>query len=369
MSRSTAVSPKTVRVSEFDYPLPDRAVAQRPPDRRNGARLLTVAPSGYEHGCVTEFVERVPPGSLVVLNDTRVRKARIVAAKSTGGRAEVLFLRRTQEGNDRLWSALVSSNRKLRAGTLLYVGPATICLRERSVEGDVEVELDVEGDVEEFFSQHGHVPLPPYIRRPDDVADDARYQTVFADRQGSAAAPTAGLHLTRDMLDRLRQRGVEVGRVTLHVGAGTFLPVRCDDLNEHPMHAERFRVTEELREQVSAARKRGAAVVAVGTTVVRALESAGRGAPHRMVRSCEEETRLLIQPGDRLSVVDSLLTNFHAPRSTLLALVSAFLGTQRCREAYELALEQGYRFLSYGDAMWIPEAISSCPGGVSIDRE
>lgn len=344
-----------MRVTALDYELPEAAIAQRPPPQRDGARMLTVEPAGCTDGNVRDFAEKVPSGALVVLNDTRVRKARLLAAKSTGGRVEVLFLRPEASGGGEVWTALVSSNRRLKAGTKLSVGPAVIILQERGADGQARVRLEVPGDVESFFAEHGHVPLPPYIRREEDIADDDRYQTVFAAWSGSAAAPTAGLHLTAEMLERLRQRDIDIGFATLHVGSGTFLPVRTDDLDDHPMHSEQIHITATLCEQVKSARARGAPVVAVGTTVVRALESASRPDEPACVRECKEETRLLIQPNERLRVVDSLLTNFHAPRSTLLALVGACIGEPRWREVYQWALSKGYRFLSYGDAMWIPE--------------
>ncbi len=203
------------------------------------------------------------------------------------------------------------------------------------------------------MQRHGHVPLPPYIRRADEAEDSQRYQTVFAQHSGSAAAPTAGLHLTSEALQRLQERGVELGYVTLHVGAGTFRPVTTETLEEHSMHEESFVVGEQLCEQVAEARRSGAPVVAVGTTVVRCLESAATESG--ALRAGAASTRLMITPGYQFLAVDALLTNFHAPRSTLLALVQAFAGASHVRAAYEAALGNGYRFLSYGDAMWIPE--------------
>jgi S-adenosylmethionine:tRNA ribosyltransferase-isomerase len=234
---------------------------------------------------------------------------------------------------------------------------AELVVARRNDDGTSVVRVRAAEGVEALLEQHGALPLPPYLGRPADEQDSVRYQTVFARTPGSAAAPTAGLHLSERMLEALRERSVTVRTLTLEVGAGTFLPVRSDDLDQHPMHSERVSIGAELAEQVRVARERNSPVVAVGTTVVRALESASDPAHAALVRVCSEATRLLIQPGYRFRVVDALLTNFHAPKSTLLALVSAFVGHERCREAYREALAAGYRFLSYGDAMWLPERV------------
>jgi len=347
-----------MRVELLDYPLPEAAIAQRPASDRNGARLLLVEAEAACHRRVVDWPSLVPPGALVVLNDTRVRRSRLILSKSTGGKVELLILgvRPAADGSE-IWSALGHSNRPLRVGTQLELGPLRLRVEARGEGGELTLSASGQGDTEEFFEHHGLVPLPPYIRRAAGDDDVERYQTVFADQVGSAAAPTAGLHLTRDMLDELAARGVEVGFVTLHVGAGTFMPVRTDELDEHPMHSEHYSISPALARAVAAARQRGAPVVAVGTTVVRALESARDPAQRGCVRVQSTDTRLLIQPGYDFGVVDALLTNFHAPRSTLLALVSAFVGLHRLRAAYALALEQGYRFLSYGDAMWMPRRL------------
>jgi S-adenosylmethionine:tRNA ribosyltransferase-isomerase len=344
-----------MRTELLDYELPEGAIAQRPASRREDARVLAVGAEHVEHLGLDAWVERVPPGALLVLNDTRVRKARLFATKSSGGKAEVLFLgARTTSTGATLWTVLAQANRPLREGTQLTLGEARFTVQERGRGPELELSVEGVADLEAFLELHGQLPLPPYIRRGPDLDDTARYQTVFAERLGSVAAPTAGLHLTEALLARLRQRGIEIGKTTLHVGAGTFLPVRADDLDDHPMHAEWLEVSDLLARQVAGARARGAKVVAVGTTVVRALESARDPARPGQVRVCSEQTRLLIQPGYEFGVVDGLLTNFHAPRSTLLALVSAFIGPVRCATAYRVALEHGYRFLSYGDAMWLP---------------
>lgn len=348
-----------MRVDLLDYVLPEAAIAQRPSEHRDGARLLVVEDHALSHRRILDWPALVPAGALVVLNDTRVRRSRLRFEKDTGGKVELLVLDvRPGEAGNEIWTALGHSNRPLRIGRRLELGPLRLTLIDRGPAGEFILSASGHGDSEAFFERHGLVPLPPYIRRAAGQEDVERYQTVFAEQLGSAAAPTAGLHLTPQMLQALRERSVEVAFTTLHVGAGTFMPVRSDDLDEHPMHAERYVVSSALRDAVARARARGGPVVAVGTTVVRALESAADEHATGQVQPRSEHTRLLIQPGYRFRVVDALLTNFHAPRSTLLALVSAFAGRLRLAAAYSAALEQGYRFLSYGDAMWLPRRLA-----------
>jgi len=343
-----------MRVDLLDYPLPEAAIAQRPTDDRDGARLLVLGERDVQHRRIVDWPSLVPDGALVVLNDTRVRRSRLRFEKATGGKVELLVLDvRPAEDEGEIWTALGHANRRLRIGWEIELGPLRLKLIDRGPAGEFVLSARGHGDSEAFFEQYGLVPLPPYIRRAAAEDDVERYQTVFAEQLGSAAAPTAGLHLTPHMLDALRGRGVEVAFTTLHVGAGTFMPVRADDLDDHPMHAERYSVSAGLSDGIARARARGGSVVAVGTTVVRALESAADPDIEGRVRPRSELTRLLIQPGYRFRVVDALLTNFHAPRSTLLALVSAFAGRHRLSSAYARALEHGYRFLSYGDAMWL----------------
>jgi S-adenosylmethionine:tRNA ribosyltransferase-isomerase len=348
-----------VRTELFDYDLPDDRIARHPAERRDGARLLVVHADSFEHRRMSEFAELVPEGSLLVVNDTRVRRARVFGVRhGTGGRIELFFLERLPEpasraGSER-WSALGRASKPLRAGTRIDAGELVAEVLGRDEEGILTLEVEAPGGVESWLEANGHVPIPPYLGRLDEPSDVERYQTVYARRTASVAAPTAGLHLTPEAFARLEARGVEIGRVELEVGLGTFKPVEVEDLDQHPMHSERFSVSEELAARVAATRARGAGVVAIGTTVVRALESVADPERPGFVRAGAGETRLLIQPGYRFGVVDSLLTNFHQPRSTLLALVSAFTGIERVRAAYAEALAASYRFLSYGDAMWIP---------------
>lgn len=342
-----------MRLADLDYELPAASIAQRPAARREDARLMVLprTAGAATHRTIADLPELLPGGAVVVVNDTRVAKARLRGHKASGGAAELLLVRREADGTFR---ALGRAGKALRAGARIEVGPDLAARIEgKDDEGLFIVHLEAAaGDVDAAIERHGEVPLPPYVRRRPDDADALRYQTVFARVPGAVAAPTAGLHLTEELLARLRARGVEVHAVTLHVGLGTFAPVTVDDLDQHPMHQERYEVPVETARAVDAARDEGRPVVAVGTTVVRTLESAcaegGRITPG------PGETRLLLQPGARFRAVDALLTNFHVPRSTLLALVMAFAGRERVLAAYAEALRLGYRFFSYGDAMLMP---------------
>ncbi len=341
----------------FDYELPEANIAQRPAEARDGARMLVVEESSCQDAWVRHWPTLVPEGALVVLNETRVRKARLLGEKrGSGGRVELLLLgpSLTQQAGAEVWRAIGRASKPLREGTVLDFGALSGCIVAKREDGELEVAFSSPSGVEAELERVGHMPIPPYVRRDDDADDEERYQTVFARELGSVAAPTAGLHLTSAMLSALQARHCELGKVTLHVGLGTFRPVSVDDLDQHVMHRERYEVSPLLADQIAAARQRNAPVVAVGTTVVRALESAALAEAPGLVRPTSEETQLLIQPGVKFQVVDALLTNFHQPRSTLLALVSAFIGLSRLHSAYREALSRGYRFLSYGDAMWLP---------------
>jgi S-adenosylmethionine:tRNA ribosyltransferase-isomerase len=328
-----------VLTSELDYELPPDAIAQTPMEPRDAARLLvdrgpTIAP---QHRHVSDLADLLDPGDLLVLNDTRVIPARLHLHKRTGGAVEVLLLERRPDGT---WEALVKPSKRVAHGTRLTIDRqpgATVEVMGILSEGRRLVRL--EGIDDEHLDEVGEVPLPPYIH--EALVDPERYQTVYADRPGSVAAPTAGLHLTDALLDRCRAKGVVVARVELVVGLGTFRPLMTDRVEDHPMHAERYRIPESAQEQIAAHHGQ---VVAVGTTVVRALESwAATG-------ETEAATSLFIH-GDRpFAVVDRLLTNFHVPRSSLLAMIQAFVGP-RWRDLYATALTDGYRFLSFGDAM------------------
>jgi S-adenosylmethionine:tRNA ribosyltransferase-isomerase len=352
-----------MRVERFDYALPAELIAQSPAPERERARLLVAGLSGALHRTIADLAEHVAPGTLVVVNDTKVMPARILGTKEgTGGKSEVFLVRKLdEEGNTQRWRALTRASKALRPGTRIVKDELVVELEGKSDDGLFEVRISTRdgSPVDEARTRAGQVPLPPYIRRDVVPEDEARYQTVFARAEGAVAAPTAGLHLTETLMKQLESRGCEIGTCTLHVGLGTFQPVTVDDLDDHPMHTEWFEVSRTLASAVGRARQRGAPVLAVGTTVVRALESARDPEQPGHVRACAEETRLLVQPGYELGVVDRLLTNFHLPKSTLLALVCAFAGMERVLDLYRTAIAERYRFFSYGDAMLLDRASTS----------
>ena len=357
-----------MRVDELDYELPDALIARYPALRREDARLLIVSDAGLEHEHVSALEHRLPPGAVLVVNDSRVIAARLCGVKeATGGRVELLLVRLqaetpiTREGVElraEHWSAMAQASKRPRPGLEIAIGPELVARFEQRLADHglwrVALYSRLGGPVLPLREAEGKVPLPPYMGRPEEPLDRERYQTVYARVPGAVAAPTAGLHLSEELLRRIEARGIEVAPVTLHVGPGTFRPVSVTDLDDHPMHAEQFVVPAATASAIAAARERGSPVVAVGTTVVRTLESAADDSRPGEVRATEGETRLLIQPGYRFRVVDGLLTNFHLPGSTLLALVYAFGGTEPVRQAYRVAMAAGYRFYSYGDAMYFP---------------
>ncbi len=337
-----------MKKSDFHYDLPPGLIAQAPLPERSASRLLVVppAPAPFADGVVRDLPQLLRAGDLLVFNDTRVIQARVFGRKQSGGKVEIL-VERLLPGNEA--RVQLGASKPSRAGTRIVLdggGEAEVLGREGEF---YRLRFDVSGALDEWLQVAGRLPLPPYIQRTPDAADAARYQTVFAREPGAVAAPTAGLHFDEALLDALRARGVEFGHVTLHVGAGTFQPVRVDDLGEHRMHSEWINVGARLVGQVRAARARGGRVVAVGTTVVRALESALGGDGE--LRPLSGETAIFILPGYRIRSVDALLTNFHLPESTLLMMVSAFAGRERIFEAYAHAVRERYRFFSYGDAM------------------
>ena len=329
------------RTSDFQFALPPELIAQRPPPKRAASRLLVLRDAELLHRRFTALVDLLSPDDVLVVNDTRVVKARLIARKDSGGRAELLVERALDETRA-LCQARTS--KPLRPGRQLLLGDLTIDVLGRCGEFHL---LDFHAPVAQVLARHGRVPLPPYIERPADTEDEERYQTVYAARAGAVAAPTAGLHFDNALLRRLRAKGVAIAPLTLHVGAGTFQPVRADDIACHRMHGERYAIPPATRHALSARRGR---VVAVGTTVVRALEAAAQTGDD------EGETRLFITPGYRFQAVDALITNFHLPESTLLMLVSAFAGFDRVRSAYAEAVARRYRFFSYGDAMFCERA-------------
>jgi len=352
-----------VRTELLDYDLPEELIAKRPLAERDASRLLVLNRGEIEHRRVRELPALLPKGALLVVNDTRVRRARVLGRRrGSGGRVELLLLGRRAEreaGDGReVWEALGRSSKPLRVGVVVDAGQLACEVLERLGDGTLLLAVGAPREVEAVLADEGRVPIPPYLGRDDDADDVARYQTVYAERVGSVAAPTAGLHLTPELLSAIAARGVELGRLELEVGLGTFKPIVTEDLSEHVMHQERYEVGSALAAQIARARARGAPVIAVGTTVVRALESAADPQQPGQVVAQRAATRLLIQPGYAFKIVDALLTNFHQPKSTLLALVAAFAGFDAMRAAYAAAVAERYRFLSFGDAMWLPRRAS-----------
>jgi S-adenosylmethionine:tRNA ribosyltransferase-isomerase len=360
-----------MRISDFDYELPEELIAQHPLARRDASRMLVVerAAGRWRDRLFSEFPSELRAGDALVVNNTRVFPARLVGRREkTGGRVELLLVRRREDLGALVWETLARPARRLDAGARLAFGDGRLRAEVISAtedgagrvvrfhtEGDFS-EKDSEGDFDALVEEFGQVPLPPYIHREgEDLAareeDRERYQTVYAATRGAIAAPTAGLHFTPRVLDEIEARGVPVVELTLHVGYGTFAPVRVEELAEHRVASESFEISEEAAREINRAREGGGRVVAVGTTTVRALESAA--AEDGTLRASRGETSLTITPGYRFRAVDALLTNFHLPRSSLLALVGAFAGRDLVLSAYRYAVSARYRFYSYGDCMFI----------------
>jgi S-adenosylmethionine:tRNA ribosyltransferase-isomerase len=334
-------------VEDFDFDLPEALIAQHPAPERTGSRLLRLARDGVSDHAFADLPRSLAPGDVLVFNDTRVIKARLFGSKDSGGRIEVLIERVV--GAHEALAQIRASHAPRPGARLRLAGELDVSVLER--DGDLfRLQFDVPESVLTLLDRHGSVPLPPYIAHTPDAADERRYQTVYARAPGAVAAPTAGLHFDEPLLERLRAQGVETAFLTLHVGAGTFQPVRVTDLSEHRMHSEWYEIPDATAEAVSRARSCGREVIAVGTTSLRALEAAARDGT---VNAGSAETDLFITPGFRFRVVDRLITNFHLPRSTLLMLVSAFAGMDSVRAAYRHAIAHGYRFFSYGDAMLV----------------
>ncbi len=384
----------SVLVSDFDFPLPPELIAQHPPAERAASRMLHMQANSLRDTIFSEFPALLRSTDLVVFNDTRVLPARLFGHRSGSraqrlsphnpasrdflhGRVEVLLTRKLAgrgagdaatdaataagAGDEQLWQALVRPGKKIMPGERLYFGAA-----EDGRAALLEAEVLVRGEfgertlrflpVPDFFARLerlGHIPLPPYIDREDTAEDRERYQTVFARESGSVAAPTAGLHFTNEILERLRDKGVETASVTLHVGLGTFAPIRSEVVEEHKIHTEWYQISEETAQRITRAKREGRRVVAVGTTTVRTLEYAAAQNLESLITAHSGEANIFIYPGYRFRLVDAMLTNFHLPKSTLLMLVSAFAGRERVLEAYHHAVRERYRFFSYGDCMFI----------------
>ena len=337
-----------MRTKDFYFELPENLIAQQPADERGASRLFVLdrKTGSFTHTAVSNLARHLPAASLLVFNDSKVRKARIYGASDTGGRVEFLLLRRRGE---RLWLVMTTKVKKQMPGKR-YTFPDGLEGRIVGVEDELRV-LEYDRPIDDcYLDLWGHMTLPPYIRRTDEALDAERYQTVYSRTIGSVAAPTAGLHFSDQILESLRGAGIEIVHVTLHVGLGTFLPVRTDRVENHRMHEEEYSVPDSSAEAVNRAKKEGRPVVAVGTTSVRTLESAWRDGE---LRAGAGATKIFLYPGRKFQVVDSLFTNFHTPESTLLMLVAGFAGRDLILKAYEEAVRLNYRFFSYGDAMLI----------------
>ncbi|WP_113627192.1 tRNA preQ1(34) S-adenosylmethionine ribosyltransferase-isomerase QueA [Pectobacterium peruviense] len=343
-----------MRVADFSFELPESLIAHYPQAERSSCRLLSLdGPTGdLTHGVFTDLLEKLNPGDLLVFNNTRVIPARLFGRKVSGGKLEVLVERVL---DDHRILAHVRASKAPKPGTELLLGDdesvkATMVARHDAL---FELHFDDARDVLSILNDIGHMPLPPYIDRPDEDADRELYQTVYSQRPGAVAAPTAGLHFDEPMLAALREKGIEMAFVTLHVGAGTFQPVRVDTIEDHIMHAEYAEVPQDVVDAVLACKARGNRVIAVGTTSVRSLESAAQASQDAPIAPFFGDTKIFIYPGYHYRIIDALVTNFHLPESTLIMLVSAFAGYHNTMSAYREAVAEQYRFFSYGDAMFI----------------
>ncbi len=341
-----------MNVNDYDFELPDELIAQSPLKERSSSRLLVLdrLTGEVRHESFTHLIHYLEPGDTLVLNDTRVIPARLFGVKQeTGAKVELLLLK--QLTDDR-WETLVKPGKKVRPGTVLSFGEGMLTgICEDSTEaGGRVIRFEYEGIFHEILDELGQMPLPPYIKEQLEEAE--RYQTVFARNPGSAAAPTAGLHFTKEYLQQIKSKGVNIAYVTLHVGLGTFRPVQVENVLEHKMHAEYYEISKEDADLINATKERGKRVVAVGTTATRTLETVGRKAGGKLTET-SGWTDIFIYPGYSFLIVDALLTNFHLPKSTLVMLVSAFAGRENVLHAYHEAIQEGYRFFSFGDAMFM----------------
>ncbi|MBJ7221852.1 MULTISPECIES: tRNA preQ1(34) S-adenosylmethionine ribosyltransferase-isomerase QueA [unclassified Brenneria] len=343
-----------MRVADFSFELPESLIAHYPQAQRSGCRLLSLdGPTGnLTHGVFTDLLDKLDAGDLLVFNNTRVIPARLFGRKASGGKLEVLVERVLDEHRV---LAHVRASKAPKPGAELLLGDDESVRATMAVRHDALFELHFgdDRDVLTILNDIGHIPLPPYIDRPDEAADRELYQTVYSQRPGAVAAPTAGLHFDEPMLAALRDKGVEMAFVTLHVGAGTFQPVRVETIEDHVMHAEYAEVPQAVVEAVLACKARGNRVIAVGTTSVRSLESAAQASKDALIAPFFGDTRIFIYPGYHYRIIDALVTNFHLPESTLIMLVSAFAGYRHTMAAYRQAVAEQYRFFSYGDAMFI----------------
>ena len=339
-----------MKVDIFDYELPQELIAQTPAEKRDSSRLLMLNKSTgeIEHGHFTDIKSKLRPGDCLVLNNTRVIPARLIGQRSNGGEAELLLLRRIDTYS---WETMVRPGKKLRTGKEIVFGDGKLkgTITEELENGNRVVRFEFDGILEEVLNELGEMPLPPYIT--EKLADKERYQTVYSKYEGSAAAPTAGLHFTNELLGEIAQEGVKIVYLTLHVGIGTFRPVKADNVEEHSMHSEVYNIPEEAAKIINETKQAGGRIIAVGTTSTRTLESASD--ENGVLHSGSGSTNIFIYPGYKFKMTDALITNFHLPKSTLIMLVSALAGYENTMNAYKVAVRERYRFFSFGDAMFI----------------
>lgn len=349
-------------LSEYDYNLPEELIAQMPADKRENSKMMVLNRKDrtISHKHFYDIVDLIEPNTLLVMNNTKVLPARLIGHKDTGAKIEVFLLKSVENSeNGCFWDVLIKPSKRVKPDTVIKISDelSVKALKRLEENGEWLVELIYEGEnVLDVLHRNGQIPLPPYIERKipnEDLKklDFERYQTVYAKDEGSVAAPTAGLHFTKEILEKLQNKGVELAYVTLNVGLGTFRPVQCENVLEHKMHSETFEISEKASEQINRAKREGRKIVAVGTTTVRTLETAYQ--KFGCIKPCHDHSELFIYPPFEFKVIDNLITNFHLPKSTLLMLVSALAGKDFIFEAYKEAIENNYRFFSYGDCMYI----------------
>lgn len=350
-----------MNISEFDYILPEELIAQMPSDKRDNSKMLVLDRNKQtiEHKHFYDIVDYIDENSILVLNNTKVLPARLYGKKDTGANIEVFLLEKAENSSDKcLWKVLIKPSKRIKPDTIITISEELSVKAIQRLEdaGEWLVELIYNGDLLEILHKVGNIPLPPYIERKMQTEelkqfDMERYQTVYAKDEGSVAAPTAGLHFTKEILDRLKEKGVEIVYVTLNVGLGTFRPVKCENILDHKMHSETFEITKEAADKINNAKAQGKKLIAVGTTTVRTLETAYQ--KYGCIKACHDHSELFIYPPYEFKVIDNLITNFHLPKSTLLMLVSALAGKDFIFKAYQEAIKNNYRFFSYGDCMYI----------------
>ncbi len=341
-----------MRIEEFDYDLPGPLIAQYPALQRAESRLMVLRRDEHtiEHRFFRDIIDCLRSDDLLVVNNSRVLPVRLIGKRETGGKCEVLLIP-SRNGSRSEWEALVKNAKKVKPGTRIRFGEGLTGEIREVKRGRAKIRFPEDIEVMDRLQEVGHIPLPPYIKREDEPLDRVRYQTIFAEHDGSIASPTAGLHFTRSLLETIRTKGVRIAPITLHVGIGTFAPVRTEEIEDHSMENEWVEISEDTREQIEKAKRGGGRVIAVGTTTTRALESFAIS--EGRIKAGQEYSSLFIYPPFRFRIIDGLITNFHLPQSTLLLLVSAFAGKDFLRRAYDEAVAMKYRFYSYGDAMLI----------------